>query len=124
MTVEQVWGRPAIVELRDRLATADGPHEMLTLLEEELMRRLCETPGLALVRHTISDVDLLESTGTDKATVARLAGRGSPLHKRHRVYIDIVTVAVVPDDYDTRRCFALELGCAESRTCCTCRIRP
>ena len=23
-------------ELRDRLATADGPHEMLTLLEEEL----------------------------------------------------------------------------------------
>ena len=53
-TVEQVWGRPAILELRDRLATADGPHEMLTLLEEELMRRLCETPGLALVRHTSS----------------------------------------------------------------------
>jgi hypothetical protein len=36
VTVEQVWGRPAIAELRDRLATADGPHEMLTLLEEEL----------------------------------------------------------------------------------------
>jgi hypothetical protein len=32
LTVEQVWGRPAIAELRDRLATADGPHEMLTLL--------------------------------------------------------------------------------------------
>jgi hypothetical protein len=32
VTVEQVWGRPAIAELRDRLATADGPHEMLTLL--------------------------------------------------------------------------------------------
>jgi AraC-like DNA-binding protein len=54
VTVEQVWGRPAIAELRDRLATADGPHEMLTLLEEELMRRLCETAGLGLVRHTIS----------------------------------------------------------------------
>jgi AraC-like DNA-binding protein len=52
VTVEQVWGRPAIVELRDRLATADGPLEMLTLLEEQLMRRLCETPGLELVRHT------------------------------------------------------------------------
>ena len=52
MTVEQVWGRPAIAELRDRLATADGPHEMLTLLEEELLRRLCETAGLGLVRHT------------------------------------------------------------------------
>ena len=50
VTVEQVWGRPAIAELRDRLATADGPHEMLTLLEEELLRRLCETAGLGLVR--------------------------------------------------------------------------
>jgi AraC-like DNA-binding protein len=54
VTVEQVWGRPAVAELRDRLATADGPHEMLTLLEEELMRRLCEIPGLGLVRHTSS----------------------------------------------------------------------
>ena len=52
VTVEQVWGRRAITELRDRLATADGPHEMLTLLEDELMRRLCETPGLGLVRQT------------------------------------------------------------------------
>ena len=60
VTVEQVWGRPAIAELRDRLATADGPHEMLTLLEEELMRRLCETAGLGLVRHTSS---VIASTG-------------------------------------------------------------
>ena len=52
VTVEQVWGRPAIAELRDRLATADGPHEMLTLLEEEPTRRLCETAGLRLVCHT------------------------------------------------------------------------
>ncbi|GIF22428.1 AraC-like DNA-binding protein [Actinoplanes tereljensis] len=52
VTIEQVWGRPAVAELRDRLATAHRPHEMLTLLEEELMRRLGETPGLGLVRHT------------------------------------------------------------------------
>lgn len=52
VTIEQVWGRPAIAELRDRLATADGPHEMLTVLEEELLRRLRETAGLGLVRHT------------------------------------------------------------------------
>lgn len=51
VTVEQVWGRPAIAELRDRLATAAGPYEMLTLLEEELTRRLRETAGLGLVRH-------------------------------------------------------------------------
>ncbi|MFI7590456.1 AraC family transcriptional regulator [Micromonospora sp. NPDC049359] len=54
VTLEQVWGRPAIAELRDRLATADGPHQMLTLLEDELMRRLRETSGLGLVRHTSS----------------------------------------------------------------------
>ena len=54
VTVEQVWGRPAIAELRDRLATAGGPHEMLTTLEEELLRRVCETAGLGLVRHTSS----------------------------------------------------------------------
>jgi AraC-like DNA-binding protein len=54
VTVEQVWGRSAIAELRDRLATVDGPYEMLTLLEEELMRRLRETAGLGLVRRTSS----------------------------------------------------------------------
>jgi AraC-like DNA-binding protein len=53
VTVEQVWGR-SIAELQDRLAAADRPHEMLTLLEEELMRRLRETAGLGLVRHTTS----------------------------------------------------------------------
>ncbi|GIF76120.1 AraC family transcriptional regulator [Asanoa siamensis] len=52
VTVEQVWGRPAVAELRDRLATAHGPHEMLTLLEDALARRLCATRGLGLVRHT------------------------------------------------------------------------
>ena len=63
VTVEQVWGRPAIAELRDRLATAGGPHEMLTLLEEELRRRLCETAGLGLV------------SGRWQATVPRTACR-------------------------------------------------
>ncbi len=52
VTLEQVWGRPAVADLRDRLATADGPHKMLALLEEELRRRLSETTGLGLVRHT------------------------------------------------------------------------
>lgn len=52
VTLEQVWGPPAVAELRDRLATAGGPHEMLMLLEEELRRRLCETAGLGLVRQT------------------------------------------------------------------------
>lgn len=52
VTVEQVWGAPAVAELRDRLAAAGGPQEMLTILEEELMQRLGEISGLELVRHT------------------------------------------------------------------------
>lgn len=63
--------------------------------------------GFVLAEHygcvrATADVDVIESLGTDKGSIARLAGRGSALHKRHRVYIDIVTVADVPDDYDTR----------------------
>ncbi|WP_239080430.1 AraC family transcriptional regulator [Paractinoplanes brasiliensis] len=50
VTLEQVWGRPAVATLRDRLATANDPYGMLTLLEEELLRRLNATAGLRLVR--------------------------------------------------------------------------
>ena len=81
VTIEQVWGRPAIAELRDRLAAADGPHQMLTLLEEELMRRLRETPGLGLVRHastaiaatggTVAIGDLIAAGGVSSTYLAR-----------------------------------------------------
>ena len=54
VTLEDVWGRPIVAALRDRLATAAGPHKMLTLLEDQLMRLVCETAGLGLVRHTSS----------------------------------------------------------------------
>jgi hypothetical protein len=54
-----------------------------------------------LVRAT-ADVDVLESRGTDLATIARLAGKDSPLHSQHKVYVDVVTIADVPDDYETR----------------------
>jgi AraC-like DNA-binding protein len=52
VTIEQVWGRPAADGLRDRLAAAAGPHRMLAVLEDELIRRLGGTGGLGLVRHT------------------------------------------------------------------------
>jgi AraC-like DNA-binding protein len=52
VTLEDVWGRPTVTALRDRLATAAGPHQMLTLLEDQLMRLVRETAGLRLVRHT------------------------------------------------------------------------
>ncbi len=50
-----------------------------------------------------ADVDILEATkGADAATLMRLAGRGSPLHQKHRVYLDVVTVATVPERYEDR----------------------
>lgn len=51
VTLEQVWGRAAVAELRERLDAADGPHAMLTVLELALTRRLSQTAGLGLVRH-------------------------------------------------------------------------
>jgi hypothetical protein len=60
-----------------------------------------------LMRPT-ADIDILESKGTDLITIAKLAGRTSPLYKRHGVYIDVVTVADVPDNYDERLITALD----------------
>jgi hypothetical protein len=60
-----------------------------------------------LMRPT-ADIDVLESKGTDLITLAQLAGRTSPLYKRHGGYIDVVTVADVPDNYDERLTAALD----------------
>jgi len=54
-----------------------------------------------LVRPT-ADIDILASRGTDPGTLARLAGKDSPLHKRFGVYVDVVGVATVPEDYESR----------------------
>lgn len=54
VTLEEVWGRSTVAELRERLAMAVGPQEMLTVLEEQLLRLVCEPAGLGLVRHTSS----------------------------------------------------------------------
>ena len=55
-TVAQIWGQSATTGLRDRLTAAAAPHEMLTLLEEELTRRLREIDGLELVRRISSAI--------------------------------------------------------------------
>jgi hypothetical protein len=61
-TLDQVWSRPAVGELRTRLAAANGPHETLTILEGELLRRLREIPGPDLVRRTSGVI--VETRGT------------------------------------------------------------
>jgi len=50
-----------------------------------------------------SDVDIIRVRGaSDLADVQRIAGKGSPLAKKHRVYVDIVMVADVPERYEER----------------------
>jgi len=82
VTIEQVWGRQATAELRDRLATADAPHEMLTLLEEELLRRLRETAGLGLVRHASSII--AATSGAVAIDQLRVAAGVSSTHLARR----------------------------------------
>lgn len=80
-TIEKVWGRPAIAELRGRLGAVDEPHQMLTLLEEELLRRMRQPHGLDLVRSvstaiaatrgTVAIGELIASEGVSSTYVAR-----------------------------------------------------
>ncbi len=81
VTIEQVWGRPITAELRDRLAAASGPDQMLTLLEDALMRQRREVPGLDLVRHASTAIastggrvpigDLVATGGVSSTYLAR-----------------------------------------------------
>jgi hypothetical protein len=49
-----------------------------------------------------ADLDVIEVRGGEPAALATLAGKGSALHQRHKVFLDIVTVASVPENYETR----------------------
>jgi len=50
-----------------------------------------------------SDVDVIVITPNDEIEhLIELAGKGSELHRKHKVYLDSVTVATYPEDYDLR----------------------
>jgi hypothetical protein len=56
--------------------------------------------GLA---RTTADLDVLSIVPYgDQRDLAAFAGRGSDLHRRHHVYLDVVTVATHPDSYESR----------------------
>lgn len=55
-----------------------------------------------LARST-ADVDVLPATGRSAwGYLADLAGKGSELHRKYGIYLDFVTMATVPEDYDQR----------------------
>jgi AraC-like DNA-binding protein len=88
-TVQQIWGRPAAAELRRRLASADTPHEMLMVLEEELVRRLRVIDGLDIVRRLSSAI--ADTKGAVPISELGVAARASStyLAKRFKEVIGV-----------------------------------
>lgn len=81
-TVEQIWGRPATAALRRRLTSADATHEMLVLLEEELVRRLRAIDGLDIVRYLSSAI--AETRGAVPISDLGVAARASSTYVAKR----------------------------------------
>ena len=54
------------------------------------------------VSRTTADLDILQTVSETSRALVALAGRGTPLHKKHKVYIDVVAMAVVPENYEAR----------------------
>jgi len=52
---------------------------------------------------TTADLDVVALPSlSSSAKLISIAGRGSQLHKRYRVYLDLVGVAPLPEDYESR----------------------
>jgi hypothetical protein len=50
-----------------------------------------------------ADIDALSIVPRDQAAIIReLGSRGGPLYTKHKVYVDFVAVACVPEDYEGR----------------------
>src|SRR5699024_2525828 len=56
-TLEQIWSRQAVAELRYRLILAERPYKMLKSVVEERMRQLRVIDGLELVRQVSTALD-------------------------------------------------------------------
>jgi hypothetical protein len=54
------------------------------------------------VARTTSDVDFLALIPQVLGYLLELAGRGSGLHRKRHVYLDAVTIATPPEDYEER----------------------
>lgn len=54
------------------------------------------------VARTTSDIDFLGVVPDVRNDLTRIAGMGSALHHRHKVYLDAVTVATPPEHYEDR----------------------
>ena len=56
-----------------------------------------------LLERPTGDIDVFEVNPNEaKKWLVQLAGEGSALHRKHRVYLQVVTVASVPESYEDR----------------------
>lgn len=104
VTLEQVWGRPAVTELRQRLVAADGPEGMMAILEEELRRQMRDVPGLDLVRDAASAI--VETSGTVAIGDLTAASGVSSTHLTQRFK---QIIGVTPKRFARTRRFAATL---------------
>jgi AraC-like DNA-binding protein len=88
-TLEQIWSRQAVAELRYRLTLAETPHKMLKSLEDELMRQLRVIDGLELVRQV--STALAETGGRMPINDINAAARASStyLAKRFKAVVGV-----------------------------------
>ena len=50
-----------------------------------------------------ADVDVIELAPREASeTLMQIAMQGGPLHRKHRIYLDRVTVAAIPENYEDR----------------------
>lgn len=54
------------------------------------------------IARTTSDVDFLCVVPNVRNGLTQIAGKGSALHQKHKVYLDAVTVATPPENYEDR----------------------
>ncbi|MGA2739392.1 MAG: DUF6036 family nucleotidyltransferase [Bryobacteraceae bacterium] len=75
------------------------------LLSEEVQLHCCGgfvVTQLYGVARTTSDVDFLAAVPNVQRELTEIAGKGSPLHRKHKAYLDAVTVATPPENYEER----------------------
>jgi hypothetical protein len=74
-------------------------------LGEEVVLHLCGgfvVTQLYGVARTTSDVDFLSAVPNLRANLAEIAGKGSLLHRKHKLFLDPVTIATPPENYQDR----------------------
>jgi hypothetical protein len=79
--------------------------EVDSILREDVYLHCCGgfvVTQLYGVARTTSDVDFLGVVPNVRNDLTQVAGKGSALHQKHKVYLDAVMVATPPENYEER----------------------